>query len=94
MRSVIAHLKSLETMTWRDILVVAKKQNHHCNVSDLAKRARQNIEEDWQGADRVLSIRVTNTKRVWGIIDQGIFHLIWWDPEHEVMPSTYLERFS
>ena len=94
MRAVISHLKSLETMTWNAILVGAKKQNHHCNVSDLTKRARENIQQDWQGADKVLSIRLTNVKRMWGIVDQGILHLLWWDPAHEVMPSTYLERFS
>jgi hypothetical protein len=94
MVAVIAHLKSLETMTWSAILVGAKKQNYNCNVSDLAKPAREIIEQDWQGADKVLSIRLTNTKRMWGIVDQGILHLLWWDPAHEVMPSTYHERLS
>lgn len=94
MQAVVNHLASLETMTWNDILVVGKKQNHYCEVSGLSKDARQNIERDWQGADRVLSIRLTNVKRMWGIVEQGVFYLLWWDPDHGISPSTYKERFS
>lgn len=94
MRTVVGHLASLESMTWNDILVVAKKQNHFCTVAGLCREAQENLEQDWQGADRVLSIRLTNVKRVWGIIEQGVFYLLWWDPDHCVSPSTYMERFS
>ncbi len=94
MHAVIEHLKSLETMSWSAILLVAKKHNHHCNVAELTKSARANIDEDWQGADKVLSMRLTNTKRILGIIDRGVLYLLWWDPEHKISPSTYLDRFS
>jgi hypothetical protein len=94
MQGVVSRLASLETMTWSDILVTAKKHNHFCEVSALSKPAREIIEQDWQGADRVVSIRLTNTKRIWGVIERGICYLLWWDPAHEVFPSTYMDRFS
>jgi hypothetical protein len=90
----MSSLANLETMTWNDVLVKAKKRNHYCEVSELSKRARDIIEEDWQGADRVVSIRLASTKRIWGIIDRGVCYLLWWDPAHEVYPSTYMDRFS
>lgn len=81
-------------MTWNDILVVARKQNHFCDVSELSKEARTNIESNWQDAEQLLSIRLTNLERVWGVMDQGILYLLWWDPEHQVYRSTFKDRFS
>jgi hypothetical protein len=93
-RAIVSHLAALEKMTWNDILVVARKQNHFCDVSELSKEARTNIESNWQDAEQLLSIRLTNLKRVWGVMDQGILYLLWWDPEHQVYRSTFKDRFS
>jgi hypothetical protein len=88
MKQVIAHFKSLESMTWSDILVASRKHNHHCDVARMSRNAQACIEEDWQGGvDDVLTIRLTNKKRVWGILEGAIVYLLWWDPEHDVYPS-------
>jgi hypothetical protein len=81
-------------MTWNEILVIARKQNHFCAVSQLSKAARETIEADWQNAEQILSIRLTNLKRVWGLMDNGVLYLLWWDPDHQVYPSTFKDRFS
>jgi hypothetical protein len=94
MRAVVLHLSSLETMTWREILVTARKHNHFCNVDELSKPAREIIDRGWEGADRVLSVRLTNLKRIWGIFEDGVLYLLWWDPDHQVFPSTFKDRFS
>jgi hypothetical protein len=60
-RAIVSHLAALEKMTWNDILVVARKQNHFCDVSELSKEARTNIESNWQDAEQLLSIRLTNS---------------------------------
>jgi hypothetical protein len=88
MKQVVAHFKSLESMTWSDILVAGRKHNHHCDVGGMSREAQTCIEEDWQGgADDVLTIRLTNRKRVWGILEGPIVYLLWWDPDHDVYPS-------
>ena len=94
LEDVVTHLSSLESMTWSEIVVAARKQNHYCDVEDLSKPAREIIIQDWRGADQVLSIRLTNLKRVWGIMEQGVLYLLWWDPDHQVYPSTFKDRFS
>jgi hypothetical protein len=94
MQGVLSHLASLETMTWNEILVVGNKHNHFVAVSGLSKQARENLDQDWQGAERIVSLRLSNLKRIWGVIEQGIFHLLWWDPDHMVYPSTYKDRLS
>ncbi len=94
MEAVVTHLSSLETMTWNEIVVSARKHNHYCDVANLSKAARDVIKEDFLAADRVLSIRLTNLKRVWGIVEKGVLYLLWWDPDHQVYPSTFKDRFS
>jgi hypothetical protein len=88
MGQVIGHFKSLESMTWADILVKAKTHNHHCDVEKMCKDAKACLEGDWQGgADEVLTLRLSNKKRVWGILEGSIVYLLWWDPEHDVYPT-------
>ena len=94
LENVVAHLSSLESMTWNDIVVTARKHNHYCDVTELSKPARDIIESDWRGADQVFSIRVTNLKRIWGIVEDGVLYVLWWDPEHQVYRSTFKDRFS
>ena len=88
MEQVVGHLKGLESMAWSEILVGAKKQNHHCDVDGMCKRARECLEDDWQGGvDELLTMRLSNKKRVWGVLEESIVYLLWWDPEHDVYPS-------
>lgn len=88
MKQVVAHFKALESMRWNDIFVAARKHNHHCDVGGMSREAQTCIEEDWQGgADDVLTIRLTNKKRVWGILEGPVVYLLWWDPDHDVYPS-------
>ena len=91
---VVAHLSSLESMTWNDIVVTARKHNHFCEVEELSKPARDIIAADWRGVDQILSIRLTNLKRIWGVVEEGVLYVVWWDPEHQVYRSTLKDRYS
>jgi len=37
--------------------------------------------------DEMLSLRLSGTERVWGILADGICTLVWWDPEHRLCPA-------
>ena len=92
---IIERLRALETMTWSDILVKGKKDNHEIPFGDLVRPAQACLKQVWQGGvDSVVSLRLTARERIFGIMDDGVLHLIWWDPEHEVCPSTYMDRRS
>ncbi|MBD2177436.1 hypothetical protein H6F42_10985 [Pseudanabaena sp. FACHB-1998] len=81
-------LASFETMTWREILLDAKKQNHNISVEDLAKEAQDRLLEIFsEQLDELTSLRLTGNKRIWGKIDEGVMELIWWDPEHRICES-------
>ena len=86
--SILEKLANFETMTWREILLDAKKQNHNVSVDKLIKEAQDRLTEiSLDDLDDLTSLHLTGKGRVWGIIDQGVMNLLWWDPEHQVCPS-------
>jgi hypothetical protein len=80
-------LAQFETMTWSEILVQAKKQNHSIEVTDLCKEARRRLEERRFLLDEVVSLRLSGKERVFGYLENGVLVLLWWDPDHQVCPS-------
>jgi hypothetical protein len=86
--SILEKLANFETMTWKEILLDAKKQNHNVSVDKLIKEAQDRLTEiSLDDLDELTSLHLTGKGRVWGIIDQGVMNLLWWDPEHQVCPS-------
>ena len=87
-RFIWEKLASFETMTWREILLVAKKQNHNVAVDKLEKEARDRLVEiNLDDLDELTSLHLTGKGRVWGIIDRGVMDLLWWDADHRVCKS-------
>jgi hypothetical protein len=81
-------LKHFETMTWREILTEGGKRNHLVKVGDLCKEAQQRLQVIRQDdLAELLSLGLTGRERIWGILDNGVVKLLWWDPEHLVCPS-------
>lgn len=81
-------LTAFESMTWAEILVKGKKFNHAVEVRELCKDAQNRLEAIRQNdIDELVSLRLSGIERVWGILDQGILTLLWWDPDHSVCPS-------
>ena len=76
-------------MRWSDILIKAKKQNHSVPLGDLSSSARRRLEEiGLDDRDDLICLRLGSLERIWGFLEQGVFHLVWWDPKHQVCPSA------
>ena len=83
-------LAQFESMTWNEILVSAKTQNHSVAVSRLSKAAQDRLDVIHRGnsdVEELVSLRLSGKERIWGIRDQAVLSLLWWDPEHAVCPS-------
>lgn len=39
-------------------------------------------------ADQVYSLRLMNKTRIYGILRDGIFSILWYEKEHEIYPSV------
>lgn len=75
-------------MTWHEILMEGKKSNHQVSPESHSKAARSRFREiGLDPAIELVSLRLASTKRVFGIMDEGILCLLWWDPNHGVCPS-------
>ncbi len=80
-------LASYESMKWKEI--VPSYRSHLIKVSDLSKEARDHlaaIEQD--DVDSVVSLGIDQLSRVVGILEHNVLKVLWWDPSHEVCPST------
>ena len=87
--SILEKLANFETMTWREILLDAKKQNHNVSVDDLVGEAQDRLFEIFsEQLDELTCLHLTGKRRVWGKIDEGVMELIWWDPEHQICKSN------
>ena len=53
-------------------------------IADAQKRLKVLEKDD---LDQLYSLRLSGKKRVWGIKDDNILWLLWWDPEHQICPS-------
>lgn len=80
-------LASYESMKWKEI--IPSYRSHLIKVTDLSADARNHlvaIEQD--DVDSVVSLGIDQLSRVVGILEHNILKVLWWDPEHEVCPTT------
>lgn len=84
---IFEKLACLETMSWAEIKN-AKKQHHPVSREKLSKQAQQRLMELKQDdIDELFSLRLSGKERVYGVRDQRVLKLLWWDPNHEIYPS-------
>jgi hypothetical protein len=87
--SIMQHFKSYQNQTWADIL--GNERNHPVLIEDFAKFARDRIQDIFPGGvdfDELFTLRFNGAQRLWGIKVGEKYHVLWWDPEHEVCPSS------
>jgi hypothetical protein len=85
---VRAKLAAFESMTWNEILIDRKKQNHSIEIWQLCKEAQDRLSElGLADVERIISLRLSGLERIWGL-RQGVAMLVlWWDPDHQICPS-------
>jgi len=81
-KEIFPRFQCLETQTWNEILIDAKKQNHSIEVTDLNKAAIDRLMELCVEAESLLSLRVTATHRIYGYMKGGVFNILWVDLDH------------
>ena len=79
---VLPFFKNLETQTWNDVLVVAKKNNHSIDVSQLNSAAQKRLADRYIEQDSLISLRLSGTHRIYGYIEGRVFNILWYDNNH------------
>lgn len=90
---IVEHLVNFERMTWDEVFKKThdsgKSGNHYITPDKLCKNAQDrfrklNLEEY---ADSLYSIRLNNLIRIFGLLRDGVFYILWFDEKHEICPS-------
>lgn len=79
---ILPRFQGLESQTWNDILVKAQKYNHSIYVTSLNKAATDRLTALKIEAESIISLRVTATHRVYGIMQDSVFNILWIDLDH------------
>lgn len=93
-RHLLEVLESLAGMTWREVkdLRTHSKRNtrplHHDQPLDsIHKDARQRLKDLKIDVETVFRLRHGNLVRIWGYVQGGTFHLVWFDRHHKICPT-------
>lgn len=74
-----------QKLSWQEL---RNNGSHEVELDQIVPEARKRLEEIEQDEiDLLYSLRLTGKKRMWGIKDNNIFWILWWDPNHEICPS-------
>jgi hypothetical protein len=88
LQEIRARLSELEKLTWNEILVQNKYWNHTIQVGDLCSEAQERLLDlRLDDYDEIVSLRLSNLERIWGLRIDGAMTLLWWDPDHSICPS-------
>lgn len=87
MLQVRQRFANFESMTWKQILCEGGYRNHFIHRDKLCAEAQERLRALKQDdVDAVMSLGVTQKARVFGIMEHNILKVLWWDPEHQVVP--------
>jgi hypothetical protein len=83
---VLRFMHSLEAMRPGEVF---GPRNKRVALGTLCPEARKRLEElELDDLDALWELRVSGRERIWGHRDANVFYPIWWDPRHEVCPSS------
>lgn len=91
---LIRKLKHFESMKWRDIFLAnggksRGTNNHHIPINNMIKPAQQRAKEiNIDVHQELFSLRFNGTERILGVLTNGEFHMVWYDKNHEICPSS------
>ena len=91
---ILDKIISYSSMTWEEIKKQTHDDNrskhHHLTYSSLSDAAKKRLKakqlED--RSDDLFSFAFTNMLRIIGYTEKEKFYVLWYDPNHEVCPST------
>lgn len=68
------------------------KKHHDQPIESLCSEAQDRIAElhleEYMPSDQMFRFRNSGTARLWGFRAGSVFHVVWWDPDHKVCPTS------
>lgn len=86
---VLLKLGSFEQQTIRELFYDGEEPGKHYNVENLPKESHDRLTELGREDETIIArLRLTGQQRLYGFLREHVFHVLWWDPQHEVYPSN------
>lgn len=92
-KEVMEKMLEYSTMTWADIRKQThdrgKSKHHFLDAENLSPETKERINKMKleQYSDMIFSFALQNKLRIVGIREREHFHVLWYDPNHEICPS-------
>ncbi len=81
------------SMTWEEI-DCSKKQHHYVSTDSMSKYYRDRLSSlidegilQSEFPEKLFGFRLEGKQRIYGLREKALFHIIWFDPHHAVVPS-------
>lgn len=85
---VMDKLHDFEGQTWNDIINTnGVDTNHYVETHKLIKKAQERLQDLNIFEDQLFSLRLNGKTRLYGVLENGVFNILWFDSEHEIYPS-------
>jgi hypothetical protein len=90
-REIGPPMNHFSSLTWGEIDALASGSGHKMHHTHETKQLIPEAKQRWimlglEEFDTVFRFRMSGTKRAWGYVVQGHFHLVWWDRHHSIYP--------
>jgi hypothetical protein len=87
---VLRKLGEFESMTVREVFLAGGYPGKEYDVSALPLAESRDRLGDLQLSDmtKINVLRIGGAERLYGFLHDNVFHVVWWDPGHEIWPST------
>lgn len=88
-KDLLEHLRQYESRTVGELRGGRLSDfTSYPNFADCPnKKAVDRLAALYDATDSIARFRLSGTKRLYGFLVDNEFHLLWWDPNHEVWPS-------
>lgn len=88
MGDLLKKMGDFETMTLGEIFKPGSEHGKRYVVEDLPSRALKRLGEiERDDETEIVRLRCGGRPRLYGFLREHVFHVVWWDAEHEVYPS-------
>lgn len=79
-------MRNFETMTWGQIL---GNKHHIIPINQIVRPAQDRLKTlKYDDQEELMSFRISSKERIWAIRSNENSYLLWWDPNHEIYPSS------
>ena len=84
---LLPKLRDYEKLTWAEIY--KHPHNHPIPKDSIVSAARTRLQEiNQDDTDNLVSLSTSGLPRLWGIRANDEFRVLWWDPQHQIYPTS------